>query len=152
MANRTKIVDEVEVIRWFEEGKTYQWMTEEYLRKYNVQVNPSMWAAWRKRKGLKRRWVRNDELIPWAVNEEHRWSYPVQMLRLEGRLRAGEPLNESHQQRLESWKKQLSDANAVVHYDPDTEDGFFFIPREAGDEDIVRRPAHKTTTRPRSDD
>lgn len=152
MANRTKIVDEAEVMRWFEEGRTYQWMTDEYLRKYNVEVNPSMWASWRRRRGLKRRIVRNDDLIPWAVNEEHRWNYAVQMLRLEGRLREDEPLSEIQAQRLKAWKEMLSQANAVVHYDPDTEDGFHFIPREATDDDIVRRPAHKTTLRPRADD
>lgn len=39
-----KIVDEGEVIRWFEEGRTYKWMTEEYLRKYNLEVAPSIWG------------------------------------------------------------------------------------------------------------
>lgn len=147
MANRTKIQDEAEVVRWFEEGKTYQWMTEEYLRKYNIETNPSMWAAWRRRKGLDKRIVRDDELIPWAVNPEHRWAYPVQMLRVEARIRAGYEVGEDDLARVTSWKESLADADAVVHYDPETVDGWHFVPREKGDDDIIRRPKRKTTAR-----
>jgi hypothetical protein len=39
----------------------------------------------------------------------------------------------------------LADNNAVVHYDPDTEAGFFYIPRSDGDGDLVHKP--KVSTR-----
>jgi hypothetical protein len=41
----------------------------------------------------------------------------------------------------------LSDEDRVVMYQPDTDEGFFYVPRETGDDDIIRRPALKTTTR-----
>ena len=47
-----KIQNEQEVIRWFDEGRTYQWMTDEYKRKYGIDVALSMWGNFRRRRGL----------------------------------------------------------------------------------------------------
>ncbi|WJN63440.1 immunity repressor [Streptomyces phage phiScoe56] len=141
-----KIQDEGEVIRWFEEGKTYQWMVEEYRRKYNIETVPSLWGNFRRRRGLQRRITRNDELIPWQINPEHRWLYPVGMLRVEARRRekGEEALSELERTRLGAWKQMLQDNNAVVHYDPDTEEGFFYVPRQAGDKDLIHVPKKST--------
>jgi hypothetical protein len=142
-----KIVDETEVIRWFEEGKTYAWMVEEYKRKYNIETVPSLWGNFRRRRGLARRITRNDDLIPWFVQEQHRWAYAVQMLRSEARRREGKELREMERLRLEAWLRGLERDQLVIHYDPDTEDGFFYVPREPGDDDIIRRPKKKTSQR-----
>lgn len=144
---RSKIQNEQEVIRWFEEGRTYAWMIEEYKRKYNIETVPSMWGNFRRRRGLDRRIVRNDDLIPWFVQEKHRWSYPVQMLRSEARRREGKELRPDEADRLEGWLRGLERDNTVVHYDPDTEQGFFYVPREPQDDDIIRRPKKKTSLR-----
>lgn len=146
-----KIVNESEVIRWFEEGRTYEWMTNEYRRKYNIEMTSSSWGNFRRRRGLARRIVRNDELIPWYVKREHRHDYNVTMLRAEARRRAGKPIAEMAAQRLESWKRKLEEANAVVHYDPDTEQGFFLVPRQKGDDDLIHRPKKATTLRKAAD-
>ncbi|MEV7795896.1 hypothetical protein [Streptomyces sp. NPDC087512] len=151
MAKR-KIVDEGEVIRWFEQGWTYQQMTDEYKRKYGIETVSSMWGNFRYRKGLTRRIARNDDLIPWAVKPEHRQLYPVAMLRVEGRRRAGMELDEDRLNRLASWRAMLEEEDAVVHYDPDTAEGFFYVPREPQDDDIIRRPARKTTQRRNADE
>ena len=143
----SKIVNESEVIHWFEEGKTYAWMVEEYRRKYNIETVPSMWGNFRRRRGLDRRITRNDDLIPWAVAPQHRWAYSVQMLRSEGRRREGKTLREIERIRLEAWLRGLETDNVVIHYDPDTEEGFFRIPRTKADDDIIRRPKKKTTQR-----
>ncbi|MFF3249749.1 hypothetical protein ACFYWP_01795 [Actinacidiphila glaucinigra] len=150
MAKR-KIQNEQEVIRWFEEGKTYQWMIDEYKRKYGIETVPSMWGNFRRRRGLDRRITRDDDLIPWEVKEEHRWKYPVAMLRVEARLRDGRELTDADRARLESWKEMLAEEDAVVHYDPDTEDGFHYIKRQAGDVDLIHRPPRKTTARRNAD-
>lgn len=136
----SKIVNEQEVIRWFEEGRTYQWMIDEYQRKYNIETVPSMWGNFRRRRGLARRIVRDDELIPWEVKEEHRWKYDLQMLRVEGRRRAGAEIRETDETRVNSWLAKLEDEGAVVLYDPDTEEGFHWVAREDTDADIIRRP------------
>lgn len=147
----SKIVDEQEVIRWFEEGRTYAWMIEEYRRKYNIETVSSMWGNFRRRRGLQRRIVRNDNLIPWAVKPEHRWAYAVQMLRSEARRREGKELREIEWLRLEPWLRGLDEDNVVIHYDPDTDEGFFRVPREKGDDDIIRRPKSGLTQRRAAD-
>ncbi|GAB3213584.1 hypothetical protein ACQEU5_19900 [Marinactinospora thermotolerans] len=146
-----KIVDEQEVIRWFEEGRTYAWMVAEYKRKYNIETVPSLWGNFRRRRGLERRIVRDDDLIPWHVLPEHRWSYPVAMLRVEARRRAGAKISKDEAKRLENWKAFLEEEDAVIHYDPETKDGFHYIPRQPGDDDLIHRPSRKTTPRPRAD-
>jgi len=145
----SKIVNESEVIRWFEEGRTYQWMIDEYKRKYNIDTVASMWGNFRRRRGLDPRIVRDTELIPWEVKPEHRWKYPLAMLRLEARVRAKAKLTKDEQGRLASWKEMLEEENAVVHYDPDTEDGFFYVPRTEGDRDFIHPPAASAKLRSR---
>lgn len=143
-----KIQDEAEVVRWFEEGRTYDWMVEEYLRKYGIETAPSMWGNFRRRKGLDKRLVRNDDLIPWAIKEEHRWRNPVLMLRAVARQREGKTLDPNTERALKSWLRSMEENDAVVHYDPDTEDGFFYVPRRPEiDKDLIREPERKTTTR-----
>ena len=137
----SKIVNESDVIRWFEEGRTYQWMIDEYKRKYNIDTVASMWGNFRRRRGLDPRIVRDTELIPWEIKVEHRWKYPVAMLRLEARVRAGAKLTDDERGRLTSWKEMLEEENAVVHYDPETEDGFFYVQRTEGDRDLIHPPA-----------
>lgn len=150
MAGR-KIVDEQEVIRWFEEGRTYQWMTEQYQTKYNIETVPSMWSNFRRRRGLDRRINRDDDLIPWHVLPKHRWRYPVQMLRAEARRRAGFELRQVDEDRLPAWIAFLDENKVVVHYDPELDEGFVYVPRERRDKDIIRMPATKTTTRHATD-
>lgn len=144
----SKIQDEAEVVRWIEDGKTYQWMAQEYERKYNIEATPTMFSNFRARRGLSRRITRNDELIPWEVKREHRWSYPLAMLRKEARRRAGKPLTDGDAARLASWKAHLLEEGAVVHYEPETEEGWFLVPRRMGtDTDLIRRPTTGLTQR-----
>lgn len=144
-----KIQDEQELIRWFEDGWTYDQMVEEYRRKYGIETVPSMFGNFRRRRGLQRRIVRDDNLIPWHIQEEHRWAYPVAMLRAEARRRAGRKLTASDAERLAAWKERLAAQDAVLHYDPDTEEGWFYVARRPGvDNDLIREPSRKTTQRP----
>jgi hypothetical protein len=146
----SKIVDEAEVLRWFEEGRTYAWMTEQYREKYNIETAPSLWGNFRRRRGLDRRIQRDDDLIPWAVNREHRWKYPLAMLRAEARRRAGADLRPDDASRLRNWLDEMRASGSVVHYDPETEEGFFYVPRRVGiDRDLIREPVRKTTLKHR---
>jgi hypothetical protein len=148
MAAKSKIQDEDEVLGWFAEGRPYSWMVEEYERKYNIVTTPSLWANFRRRKGLSARIVRDDNLIPWEVRPEHRWAYPLALLRMEARRRSGVVLSQRDEDRLRHFTEQrLTPDDLVIHYDPDTEDGFFLIPRQPGDKDLVHEPIQKTTAR-----
>lgn len=144
----TKIVNEGEVRRWFEERRTYAWMVEQYREKYNIDTSKSMWGGVRRRLGVERRIQRDDELIPWHVKEEHRWAFPVLMLRAEARRRKGIELDENHTRKLRGFLQRLEEDGTVVHYDPDTDEGWFYVPRRPDvDTDIIRVPDIKTTVR-----
>lgn len=148
----SKIVDEQEVIRWFEEGKTYAEMCQLYRDKYNIETVPSLWGNFRRRRGLQRRINRDDELIPWEIKKEHRWDYPIMMLRKEARRRAGLPVSQEDQDALDVWLRGMEEQGTVLHYEPETEQGWFYVPRREGvDLDIIRTPARKTTTKRRAD-
>ena len=99
-----------------------------------------MWSNFRHRRGLDRRIARDDQLIPWEVKTEHRHNYHLTMLRVEARKRAGLELRPTDVKRLKSWLDELSELNAVVLYDADTPDGFYLVPRKAGDGDLIREP------------
>lgn len=149
----SKIVDEQEVIDWILDGMTYTEIQRIYLEKYHIETTIPMWSRFRARRGLDTRNVRDDALTPWKVKDEHRHQYPPIMLRFEARLREeaqarerGEepkrPLSERDRKRLASWKQSLKtdEHDLVVHYDPDTEQGFFLVPRRPEDKDLIREP------------
>lgn len=131
---------EDEVRRWYEQGKTYAWMAQEYVRKYNLAVSPTMFSNRRASRGWDRRIARDDELIPWDVRVEHRWNRSLVLLRVEARRRAGLPLRDRDVKELESWLEELKRVDGVVHYDPDTEEGFFIVPRGERDKDLIHEP------------
>lgn len=149
----TKIVSEQEVLKWFDEGRTYAWMVEQYRVKYNLEVGQSMFGNFRKRRGLDRRIVRDDKLIPWEVKPEHRYAWPINMLRIEARRRAGGQLTERERENVDGWIRRMKRDGAVLHYEPDTEQGWFDVaPRPGIDTDLIRVPDRPTTKQRNRDD
>lgn len=145
MAAHSKVQDMQEALQWLEEGRTYQWIVDEYMRKYNIETTISMWAAIRRRHGIDTRIVRDDKLVPWYVKPEHRHANAVAMLRAEGRRRAGKPLPQLLEDTLNAWLRGLEADGAVVHYDPDTDKGWWYVPRREGiDLDLIREPERRT--------
>ncbi|MGC9669470.1 hypothetical protein ACNTMW_23320 [Planosporangium sp. 12N6] len=141
-----KVVNEQEAIRWIEEGRTYRWIIEEYRRKYNIETTISMWGNFRRRRGLDLRIIHDTELMPWKVEEQHRWQYAPMMLRAVGRQRAGYPISAELEPRVESWLRARREDDTVVHYDSDTDEGWFYVPRRPGiDTDLIRVPDWKLT-------
>ncbi|MCZ2821046.1 hypothetical protein O2V63_11955 [Modestobacter sp. VKM Ac-2977] len=144
----SKIQNEKEVLRWFAEGRTYAWMSEYYRRIYDIEIGPTAWGNFRQRRGLGRRQAMNDQLIPWQVRAEHRNTYPLGMLRMECRRLDGLEMRDVALKRLQAWKEKLRVEGLVVHYDPDTPEGFSYLPRCPHDEDsLIRRPATSTRVR-----
>lgn len=94
---------------------------------------------------------RHDDLLPWVVREEHRGKYAAKMLRLEGQRRSGSArLAAQWERKLDAWLKKLEQDDTVVHYEPETEQGFWYVRRRydtAGnkiDTDLIRDPKIKT--------
>ena len=154
MAPKPKIQNADEAIRWIKEGLTYKQMTELHEQKYNITISPSGWSYFRKQHGLDARAVSDKDLMPWALNDKHRNNYYLYCLRQEARRRAGKRLDPKAEVRVNAFLRDLKDNNAVVYYDPETDEGFFLVPREEQDgTGLVRRPP-KTKARKRraSDD
>jgi hypothetical protein len=70
--------------------------------------------------------------IPWALRPEHRWSNTARMLRAQNRLDAGHDIGQSLIPQLKAWRARLEREDAVIHYDPDTVQGFSLVSRRAG--------------------
>ena len=123
-------------------GYRFSEIQQKYFDETDIWVNSlSTFTNWAARLGLEeRRHTRTDDLIPWPVRREHRYRYAIMMLRAEAKRRQGKPLTDIEQRRLERWLAWLRENNAVVHYDPDTEQGWWYVPREPSDDDIIRRP------------
>ncbi|MGW2092889.1 hypothetical protein [Promicromonospora sukumoe] len=78
-------------------------------------------------------------LFPRTVSPRHQHHYYAAMLHLEARRRGGESLNPEESARLKRWLDEVHSLGAIVYYDPETVDGYFLVPRLAGDEGIVHR-------------
>jgi hypothetical protein len=134
---------EPEVRKWYDQGETYAWMVQEYKRKYDLSVSPAIFSYRRSARGWeRRRRTRDDQLFPWAVKEEHRWHRHLVMLRLEARSRRFgiDTMRERDVRDLALFRERLQAADVVIHYDPNSEQGFLLVPREPRDSDIVRQP------------
>lgn len=85
---------------------------------------------------------RYEEYIPWSpVKREHSMNPHARNLRLLAKRDRGEDLSADDVDRLESWLAKLAVRDAVVHYDRDTEQGFWLVPREPQDgAGMIRRP------------
>lgn len=114
------------------------------LREQGIDVTPNAITMWARRHDIAPRTRRYDTLLPWTLNPRHKHLYAAKMLRLEGRRRAGAVLLEPQMRQLETWRRRMDEAapgGVVVHYLPDSVDGFVYTPRRPGiDTDLIRVP------------
>lgn len=117
-------------------------MVDAWEEESGVRVTRSAIAMAMSRNGVKasKPRPRYEDMLPWHVLDEHKYNSQARLLRLEGRRRKGGKLNERELQWLTTWKRELGVHNAVVIYDPDTEEGFHWVQRLASDDDLIRRP------------
>lgn len=79
--------------------------------------------------------------IPWKLLPEHRHMHPAKMLRTQARLDKGLPVGPSLARQCHAWRAALEADGVVVHYDPETDEGFHRVPRRPGiDQWWVREP------------
>lgn len=85
--------------------------------------------------------IRYEREIPWKVRDIHARKYHAGMLRLQARLDRGQKLNEGDLRRVTAWRNALERDNAVIHYEPDTDVGWWKITRRKGiDKWWIREP------------
>ena len=70
--------------------------------------------------------------IPWLLKPEHRHRHAARMLRTQARLDAGLTIGRSLVTQVETWRAGLELEDTVVHYDAETEEGFWRVPRRTG--------------------
>lgn len=135
------VPDKPQMEAYLKRQLTQQQIADEYEKDTGIRVSRAAIGLAIERYGLQSskprpRW---DRLIPWKVKPEHKQAKEVRLLRLEARRGAGLPLSDRDLQRLENWKAELREADAVIHYHPNTDAGFFWVPREEG-EYLIREP------------
>jgi len=147
MPRPVKVPNKTQLRRYLSKGLTQKEIVDLWEQESGERVSRSAIAMAIERYDLKSAHPRPTypELLPWVIGEEHRQHLDARMLRLEGRRRAGRRLYEFEQRVLDQWKEALERANAVIHYEKDTDEGFFWIPRTAehGDDLIDRSNAVK---------
>ena len=133
------IADRDLVMRWYQDGYTYEEMQDMHERRFGTRPSKSSINYARKLAGVPPRIKHDDRLIPWAVEPEHRYDKNVRCLRIEARLQAGEEIGPSDFRLWRAWRQRLEAGDLVVHYDP--EDGFMLVPRREGiDLGFIREP------------
>lgn len=110
-----------------DDNLTHQQIADRVFRETGNPVSRSSVSAALSRAGISTPTSRYREEIPWRVKVPHIREYPARMLRLLGRRRSGQELNEQEAARLDSWLAMLEADNAVVGYDPHSEFGFYYI-------------------------
>jgi len=135
--------DKTTLRRWLREGLTQRQIAERWYDETGENCSRAAVGMAISRYGLKSAHAieRYDDLIPWQVQSVHSMHKHARHLRWLSRRRRGLPLNDEESRRLDSWLQKLETSNAVVHYDPDTPQGFWLVHREPEDgDDPIRRP------------
>ena len=133
MAAPRKVPDKTTLARWKRQGLSQQEMAERIRETTGVEISRATIAGAMVRYGLADEKPRYSIEIPWRVKMEHISAYPARMLRLLGKRDSGVELNPQEERKLNSWLAQLDRENAVVAYDPDSAQGFFYIERQKND-------------------
>ena len=135
-----KILPDHLVQRLLREGKSYGEVVR-YLEEHeNIVVTRQAISAWRKRRGDDMSFL-SPQAMPWKLRDEHRQLEPAKVIRWHARVERGDALTPADQRRYDRAMAHLREHDAVIHYDPDTEQGWFLVPRREGvDTGVVRDP------------
>lgn len=115
-----------ELRKLVEAGLTHADIVEHLRETSGLMVSRSAVSSALSRAGLTKETPRYREEVPWKVRGEHLTEYPVRMLRLLGRRRAGFELSGDEAVRLDAWLEGLKEKSLVVAYAPDA-GGFLYV-------------------------
>lgn len=134
------IPDKHELEAWLRAGVTPREASERYAAR-GLHVSPGAISTARHRYGWPRFKMSHEGLIPWKVAPQHVRLHDHRMLSEESRRRQGAKLRPLFERQLDSWLRRLDEEGAVVHYDADTDQGWWWVDRRRGvDTDIIRVP------------
>lgn len=141
MPKPRKAPPKARLLEYLEQGLTQQEMAEAWGKETGEEIarsTISVAMARHELSGPKRE--RFGDLLPWSLRSEHRYHRDARYLRLESRRRRGGALTDAELRRLNAWRRELDDREAVVYYDPDSPGGWWWIKRKPFDEDLIRHP------------
>ena len=133
-------IDKATLKRYVQLGLTQEEMVTRFYEETGETRGRAAFAVAMSRygvKSIKRPRPRYTETLPWRVKAEHANQYPARMLRALGRREAGAKLPQAEAKRLDSWLKDLDEDNAVIHYDPDTPQGFWRVARPKNNDGYI---------------
>ena len=130
-----KLPPNEELIKMSRSGMTHKQIAEKVSQETGENISRAAVTLALSRAGEPAKNPRYSDEIPWVVSQEHVNEWPVRMLRLLGRRRAGHTLNDREVGQLERWMSWMHKNNAVVGYCPTCSPGFYYIlADESGDE------------------
>lgn len=127
---------------WLAEGLTHQQMADRVYEQTGRRVTRAAITVALMGYGLTNSKPRYKETIPWRVKVDHAKTYPIRMLRLLGKRRAGVELSEDDTRLLDTWLVHLGNENLIVAYDPGDDMGVHYVDagyRDHEDEDLPIR-------------
>lgn len=142
MPKPRKLPSESILRKWVEvEGLSHNEIVDRIKEQTGEEVSRSSVSAALSRAGYTQR-VRYDEEIPWPkIAADHNTGFQIFMLRTQARINRGLPVKPRDKERLEAWKKELKSKNLVVHYEPRSPEGWFYVKARPGvDTGLVRIP------------
>lgn len=130
------------LLKWRDEGLTHQQIADRVYEREGIKVTRSAVSVALHRAGETHK-IRYADEVPWErIKSVHNQEYPLTMLRTLGRRNRGLPISKIQDERLDSWLNRLDEEDAVVHYEPRSERGFYYVPRLPEDGDgYVRKPS-----------
>lgn len=138
MANKRVLPSDSILEKWLDDGLSLEDIRQRVLEQTGYLPGKSTVSAALSRAGLTSR-VRYDDVIPWKrISVDHNQHYILHQLRMAARMKRGLPVSEGDQRRFKHWKSQLDEANAIVCYDIDSVEGFYYDTRRPGERGLAR--------------
>lgn len=130
------------ILQWIDMGLTNTQIME-LLAAEPYKLHPSSGAVRviRARERPETRVLRDhSDMIPWTVRGKDQYKHVASMLRLESDVRAGITLEGRNLRYWESFRRKIEDPPQVITYvqDDPTGQGWYYLPREPWDTDIIR--------------
>lgn len=131
--------------QWLAEGLTHQQMADRVYEQTGHRVTRAAVTVALMSYGLTSTKPRYKDTIPWRVKVEHAKTYPIRMLRLLGKRRAGVELPEDDDRLLDGWLEHLDREGLIVAYDPDDDLGVHYVDVSYRDHEDDGIPIRKKT-------
>ena len=145
MAPQKYTPDKTTFRQWLAEGLTHQQMADRVYEQTGRRVTRAAITVALMGYGLTSTKPRYKETVPWRVKVEHAKTYPIRMLRLLGKRRAGAELTEEENRLLDTWIDHLIVENLIVAYDPDDDMGVIYVDAGYRDHEDDGIPIRKKT-------